>query len=443
MQFGQMEAEEHLPATSKSNQSNQPVPVISASTRNHLAHRPVHNPLDYNCYSPDDIRYYIYGYILHHRSQRHSPKTIAACKERLSRFVWFLQKEGYPTELQHITPNHIRHFLIYLDETKEGRWDSSHPLANRPLSQNSIHTYAKTLKAFFRWATKEAALPRNPFDNVDMPRLPNQWQVQTYTDEEIEALFAAVERTGGGHPFIVQRNRAILAILLDSGLRASELLSLKVADIDVQQGVFIVTGKGRKSRTVATGSFARRQLWAYLRYRLRMSAPEAALFVTRQGTPLTYAGLRLMFRRLRELTGIQRVSVRAHNCRHTAASIMHRNGMRGSTLQEILGHASFDTTRRYYLNIRPEDIRREHEMYSPLDAMSTRLKRGYGRPLPSEAGGYPPEGGAYTTHRPDLPPADVLLREVVSTSYRAVARKYGVSDTAIRKRLKKAGLITG
>jgi site-specific recombinase XerD len=412
----------HLPTQTRSNQ------FAPKTTSNAAPNNP-------QTYGVEDIRYYIDGFILHHRSQQHSQATITSYKYRLRNFVWFQEQNGYPTELEAITPNHIRHFLSYLAETKSGRWDSSNPRANAPLTQASIHTYARDLKAFFRWAAKEADLPRNLFENIRMPALPNQWQVQVFSDQEIEALFAAVERMG--EPFIVQRNRALLAILLDSGLRAAELLSLKVDDINPQEGVFSVTGKGGKRRTVVIGSFARKQLWAYLsRYRLRTNTPEVALFLTRYNKPFTYAGLRRMFERLRALSGIDRVSVRAHICRHTAATIMHRNGMRGSTLQEVLGHSTFEVTRKYYVNITPEDLRKEHELYGPLDILSKQLKLGHGSSPAEESSVY--SGTGHSSH---LPSAEVLAREVAKSSYCAVARRYGVSDTAIRKRIKKAGLL--
>jgi site-specific recombinase XerD len=377
-----------------------------------------------NQWDIDDVRYFMEGFILHQKSRRHSPDTIKFYIDRLGRLPWFLDHQGYPTRLTEITTNHLRHFLIYLSEQEHGRWGSTNHAANHPLAQSSIHAYAKALRAFFRWASKEAGLPRNPFENIQMPQLPNQWQVETLNDEEIAALFAAIDSMG--HPFIVQRNRACLAILLDSGLRASELLSLRVDDVNLQEGIFTVTGKGQKVRTVVIGHFARRELWAYLsRHRLQMGPGEKALFLAQGGSPLSYNGLRLMFQRLRELTGITRVGVHAHICRHTAATKMYRNGMKGATLQEILGHSKFDTTRRYYLAVSTEDLKNEHELYGPLDQMGDTLKARTGK-LPNA---------------PQIPDAASLAREVARSNYRAVARRYGVSDTAIRKRLKKAGLL--
>jgi DNA-directed RNA polymerase specialized sigma24 family protein len=101
--------------------------------------------------------------------------------------------------------------------------------------------------------------------------------------------------------------------------------------------------------------------------------------------------------------------------------------MRGSTLQEVLGHTQFDTTRRYYLDISKEDLVAEHAQFGPLDNMSRQLKD---TPLV--------KAGSTSSA---LPPADVLLREVKQSNYRAVARKYGVSDTTVRNHLKRAELI--
>jgi site-specific recombinase XerD len=371
-----------------------------------------------------DIRYFVEGYVLHHKSRRHSPHTIVFYTDRLGRLIWFLEHENYPTTLPDITSHHLRHFLVYIAEQRESRWDSRQHMANRPLSQASIHSYAKAMRAFFIWATREARLAENPFDNVEMPSLPNQWRVQTFTDEEIAALFNAIDRMGT--PFVIQRNRAILSILLDSGVRAGELLSLCVDDVDLQEGVFTIIGKGKKERSVVIGSFARRELWSYLaHFRLKENTEEPNLFLARNGTPLTYDGLKLMFQRLKELTGITRVGVHAHICRHTFATKAHRNGMRGVVLQEALGHSAFDTTRRYYLDVSTEDLKQEHRRYGPLDNMREMLHEQRGKQPRSV----------------EIPSADVLAREVKASNYCAVARKYGVTDTAIRKRLKKAGLI--
>jgi integrase/recombinase XerD len=265
--------------------------------------------------------------------------------------------------------------------------------------------------------------------------VPSKWKVETYTEDEIGQLLAACNDFGT--PFCVQRNRAILALLLDSGMRAGELLSLLVNDVDPRQGMFTVRGKGDKTRPVVVGSFARRELWAYLTlFRLKMDVEVTtdALFISYTGTPFTYDGLMRMFRKLKAKSGIDRVSVRPHMCRHTFATIAHRNGMRGATLQEALGHTTFDITRRYYLDVSKEDLVEEHARYGPLDHLRQEAK------VASKARS-PKKPVNHDAVRAKIPNPATLLDEVQHYGYRATGHKYGVSDNAIRGRLKRAGLI--
>jgi hypothetical protein len=154
-----------------------------------------------------------------------------------------------------------------------------------------------------------------------------------------------------------------------------------------------------------------------------MHTRHTELFVTEAGTPLTYSGLKELFRMMQEKSGITRVSIRAHICRHTFATKAHHNGMRGAMLQQLLGHAQFDTTVKYYLHITESDLRAEHQQYGPMDGL--KVKR------PARKLKEPWE---------KLPSAQKLLEEVQASTFRDVARKYGVSDTLIHKRLRKAGI---
>jgi integrase/recombinase XerD len=383
-------------------------------------------------YGIEDIRYFVDVYVLHHKSQQHSPKTISTCIDRLGKFVWFLQHKGYPLTLEEITPAHIRAFFVYLHEQSHERWGSSNHSANKPISQSTANAYGRVLRAFFRWVSEEVDI-RNPFSNIKLPRVPNTWQIEVLDDEQIAALFKACDQTDT--PFMAARNRTILAILLDTGARSCELLGLEVGDIDPQQGLFMVHGKGGKVRPIVIGTFARRELWSYLaHHRNKLNTPYDALFTNPKGEPLTYSGLSQMFQRLKARTGI--ANARAHVCRHTAATSLYRNGMRGPTLQAIMGHSNFNTTKRFYLGIAPGDLEAEHRGASPLDKLSKPAGLGGNRLLSAEARTL----RGHTGKKP-LPSPQKLLHEVQQSNYRAVAKRYGCSDTWIRKTLTRAGLL--
>jgi site-specific recombinase XerD len=95
--------------------------------------------------------------------QRHTPATITFYRWSLDHFLWWLEREHYSLTLAAITANHIRAFLIYLESA--GCWDKDQPNTDKPLAPASIHAFARTLRAFFNWATKEARLDANPFAN--------------------------------------------------------------------------------------------------------------------------------------------------------------------------------------------------------------------------------------------------------------------------------------
>lgn len=385
-----------------------------------------------NTIEPGSVRYYIEAFLLAQQVRGNSPNTVRYYREDLKRFVWFLKNQGYPSQIQDITPSTIRHFFVYLQTCNENRWGSTAPNANRPLTAGTVHGFARAVRAFFRWVIVEADLPKNPLQNVSMPKVPNAWQVQVFDDAQITALFSAWDNLGS--QFAKQRARCILSILLDAGLRASECLSLDLNSID-EQRVFSVCGKGVKERMCAIGNFAVRELWHYLQLRKTIRTDIPTLFVSSTGKPMTYWALRTLFDRLKTLSGIS-VKGGAHLCRHTSASAMYRNGMRGASLQEFLGHNAFDTTRKYYLHLAKEELAREHKRYAPLDNLREQIRPIQAKSL--QLGRVLNENGRWV---PALPPAETLALEVSESNYSAVARKYGVSDTAIRKRLRSAGLL--
>lgn len=367
---------------------------------------------------PTSLYHYIQGFLL--AQERHTPRTRAYYEENLSKFVWWLLYAGHPTTLRDITPTHIRLFMQYLRNETGGRWGLTESRARKPLKPRTIHIFARSLRAFFNWAAEEAPLPKSPFPKDALPKLPNEWRVETYTDEEIRQMFAVLEQ--GSNPMLIARNRALLTLLLDTGLRAAEVLSVTCEQ--ASGGAFTIEGKGGKRRPVILGNTSQKAIWHYLtHHRLKMQLPTDALFITEAGTPLTYWGLKELCQTLQQKTGITRIPIRPHNFRHTFATNANRSGMRGVMLQKLLGHANFDTTSRYYLDITEEDLAAEHAKHAPLDS----LRLGKPRPQP-------------TAPAPQLPPAQELLVEVKATSYKAVARKYGVSDTTIHKRLRKAGI---
>lgn len=378
---------------------------------------------------PDDVRSYIESFLLEQRVRGNSHNTVRFYKGNLMRFVQFLEQEQYPTNIYQLRPAHFRHFFVFLSESTH-RWGSDAPAANRKLSPGGVQVFARAVRALMRFVTVEANLQKSPMANVSMPSGRTDWKVQTFSDDEIVLLFKAIEKISRTD-FIRLRNRAMLATLLDSGLRASELLSMTI-ETNWQAGMFEVLGKGSKIRQVAIGEFAMRELSSYARARQRVSTRSTALFLTRSGEAAEYWTLREYFRDLRLATKIDHCH--PHCCRATALSRMLKSGMPLVYIKQLAGHASLVTTERFYLATASDDIKAEHQKYGPLDNMGSALK--HVRSAASTA-----EGGRTALQ---LPSALELLRQLrEGTSYRELARQYGCTDTTIRNRLKAAGVVPG
>ncbi len=185
-------------------------------------------------------------------------------------------------------PLTLRQFLAYVANGHEepgGRWGNPH--MTHPVRSATIRAYYGELRTFFRWMVSEGFVPVSPVERITPPKLKSE-QIQPFTPEQSEALLRAARRSL--HP---RRDEAIVLMLPDTGLRASELCGLRMCDVELQGRRCTVVGKGNKRRTVYFGPTAAKALWQYLREQPR--SEDEPIFVgdrgTRAGEPLTRAGL--------------------------------------------------------------------------------------------------------------------------------------------------------
>lgn len=162
------------------------------------------------------------------------------------------------------------------------------------------------------------------------------------------------------------RDAALITFVLDTGVRVSEVAGLRMGDVDFENAVCRVVGKGSKERRVPVGRRARRELRRYLAQR-RRPPPDAPLFMAEHGEPLTRWGIQKIVRRVAQRAGLQ-TRCSPHILRHTFARAFLTNGGDVFSLQRILGHspASLDITQRY-VELLDEDLREVHRRASPMD----------------------------------------------------------------------------
>lgn len=157
-----------------------------------------------------------------------------------------------------------------------------------------------------------------------------------------------------------------MLLLLDTGLRISEAMNIRLKDIDRANSSVTVMGKGSKERTVHFGQTVRRALSQYLERRGDLETDY--LFVTEYGDPMQQRMAQQQITRYGALAKIQGVRISPHTFRHTFAKNWIVNGGDVFSLQKMLGHTTMEMVRRY-VNLANEDVGRAHRTYSPADRM--------------------------------------------------------------------------
>ncbi|MBN2171860.1 MAG: tyrosine recombinase [Candidatus Krumholzibacteriota bacterium] len=198
-------------------------------------------------------------------------------------------------------------------------------------------------RSFFRHLQAEGCLEHSPAELLDGPRLPKSLP-DVLPVEKVEALIAAAG--GTKHPL---RDRAMVELAYGSGLRASELTGLPLADLYLEESLVRVVGKGRKERWVPVGRQAAQSLEVYLaleRPALARVASPPAIFLNYRGGALSRVGWWKLLQRLAAAAGLAG-AVKPHSLRHSFATHLLEGGADLRAVQEMLGHASINTTQIY------------------------------------------------------------------------------------------------
>jgi integrase/recombinase XerC len=261
------------------------------------------------------------------RERNVSPHTLRAYRQDLEQFADHLQaelgREALPREVDHLL---IRAFLARLHQ--------------RGLRKSSAARRLAALRTFFRFLCREGILSTNPARTLLSPRLERRIPVHL---EEADVA-ALLDVPGESAP--ARRNRAILELAYATGVRCAELVSLDVDDLDLNERMVRVLGKGRKERIVPFGRAAQAALADWLRAREGLPGTNPALFLNRNGSRLTDRYVRkLVSDRVRAVALRKRVS--PHTLRHSFATHLLERGADLRAIQELLGHTSLSTTQRY------------------------------------------------------------------------------------------------
>jgi integrase/recombinase XerD len=263
---------------------------------------------------------------------RLSPRTVEFYEETAGSFVKWLIGSG----AEDFSAMHVRAYLS--------------KLAERNLSDATLHKFARGIKAFARFCHREGYIQKAV--SFDMPRV-SEKALTVLSSEELKLAIAAS---------LTRRDKAILLLLADTGIRASEALALDWCDVDIASGlVQIRKGKGGKRRSVVVGVKTRRALLAYRR--TVVHEPRDPVIQTYQGTRLKHSGLRMALNRIGERAGVK---LNPHMLRRTFATLSLRAGINPLHLQALMGHSSLEMTRKY-IKMVDEDLLLAHKEHGPVD----------------------------------------------------------------------------
>jgi integrase/recombinase XerD len=289
------------------------------------------------------LRPLILAFLSAKRAENISPATVGFYRKKMMAFDDFCYSQGIK-EISHLTPDGVRQFLIALQDTGH--------------NDGGLHAHFRVLRTFLIWYEKEFEPDdwHNPIRKVKAPKIAIE-PLEPCNIEDVAKMMKVCGSDLNG-----KRDQAMFLVLLDSGVRASELLAIQLSEIDILTGqVFINKGKGRKSRYIYLGEKSRRAVRQYLRTRTDTSP---ALWVGREGFPLTYWGLVSILDRRAKQAGVPQPSI--HSFRYFFALTSLRNGMDIFSLQKAGGWASMTVMRRY-LKQSESDVEVAMKRYSPVD----------------------------------------------------------------------------
>lgn len=293
------------------------------------------------------------GYRLH-QNHRLSPTTM----ERYVRiFEDFIEHQGTDKPFNDITPNDIAEFFA----------------ANSHLSNRTLLNYHTSLSSLWTWSLKRKPplAETHILHQVARPK-PEERVISPFTQRELEKILRYVKNHqpyGPGYTkgsptsvSLALRNRAIILLLLDTGLRASEICSLKIGHVDLANTRTRVLGKGSKERLIRFSETTGSAIWDYLTTR-KDAKGSHYLFTTVNRRPFSRTTLYHLLRDIGDHANV--VSVHPHRFRHTFAIQFLRNGGDIYSLQAMLGHSDLDTA-KHYLRLAQVDLDQAHRKASPV-----------------------------------------------------------------------------
>ena len=278
-----------------------------------------------------------------------SPRTIKNYSKQIDYLLQFLQDEKRTVHIEDVTPKDIKEFLLKM--SKAGR------------TANYVNDLLKAYKVFFRYSFEENYTGENltaKIRNVKKPKV----IIRTFTESELKKMSNYYQ----GHDYLTIRNKVIMLLLIDTGIRLSELTGL--TEEQIKSDYIIIRGKGDKERVVPKSPLLSKWLIKYLAVRKSYFAYRVIpdnIFLSKNGKPLTNTMIDRIVKDAGKGCDVSSdIRVSAHTFRHTYAQFQLRAGLDLYSLSRLLGHESITITQTYLNGMRDKEVLRQAQNTSPL-----------------------------------------------------------------------------
>lgn len=249
------------------------------------------------------------------------------------------------SELDNLSPENI---------TYENLQEYIYQLSKNKISERSQARAISSIKAFFKFLLEDDYRTDNPATLLEGPKL-GLYLPDTLSEEDINRIITCIDNSTD----IGKRNKCILEVLYGCGLRVSELIDLKISNINFKESYIMVEGKGEKTRLVPLANTTAEFIRSYIntvRNKTKINKKyEDTLFINSRGTNMSRVIVFIIIKELTQKAGISK-SISPHTFRHSFATHLLQNGADLRFIQEMLGHSSITTT-QVYTHLKTEELR--------------------------------------------------------------------------------------
>ncbi|MCW3488818.1 tyrosine-type recombinase/integrase [Dethiobacter alkaliphilus] len=270
-----------------------------------------------------------------------SDRTVDGYRMDIGVFARLMVREFFPQGivLNQLETKHVRRFLVYLKKER----DNNAGTRNRKLA---------SLRSYFKFLEIHGYVDKNPVQQLRNVKTAKLLPVFLTIDESDRLINAAKKQAKPPY-----RDHAMMRVLLQTGCRVEELVSLNIGNLNLEEKYMRIIGKGNKERMIPLTDKTCAALAEYLEARVPKDEKEKAVFLNHLGMRITYPGVQLVFNRLCEEAGLNRGRLTVHKLRHTCFTMLMNAGVDLPTIKDIAGHESICST-EIYVHVTQRGVRK-------------------------------------------------------------------------------------